>query len=240
FLKRKADMRKKLIVVAFLLMIAVQAMADAGEYAVSRIPSALLKNADVVLRFEDMRFEIINPREAVQYYHYVITILNENGDDWAGFSEYYDRLREVTSVQGYLYDALGNQVRKMRSKDLEDVSGVDEISLMDDNRIKRHNFYYKAYPYTVEYTVEIRYRHTMFFPGWIPQGGEKISVEQSRATIICPEDYKFRYKAFNYPGDPVIATENKKRTSTWIVKNLPAIVREVYQPPLHDITTVVI
>ena len=102
-------MRKKLVVATFFLMIAVQAMADAGEYAVSRISPALMKNADVVLRFEEMRFEIVNSRESVQNYHYVITILNENGDEWAGFSEYYDKLRDVSSVQGYLYDAMGNK-----------------------------------------------------------------------------------------------------------------------------------
>ena len=128
----------------------------------------------------------------------------------------------------------------MKTKDLEDLSGVDDISLIDDNRIKRHSFYYKVYPYTVEYDVEIRYRHTMFFPMWVPQGGEKISVEKSQAIIVCPEDYQFRYKAFHYSGDPVITTENKKKVSTWTVSNLPAIIREIYQPPLHDVTTTVI
>src|SRR5258706_1466699 len=183
FLKRKADMRIKLFIAISFLITALQATADNGEFAVSRIPPALLKNADAVLRFEELRFEIINLKEAVQTYHYVITILNENGDDWAAFSEYYDKLREVSSVQGYLYDAAGNQVKKMKSKDLEDVSGVDEVSLIDDNRIKRHNFYCKTYPYTVEYFVGIRYKHTMFFPRWIPQGGEKFAVEQSTAII---------------------------------------------------------
>src|SRR5258705_3108386 len=233
-------MRKIIIFGLSFLMNALPSMATDGEYAVSKIPSALLKNADAVLRFEELRFEVFGPKEAVQTYHYVMTIVNEKGDEWAAFSEYYDKLREINSVQGYLYDAAGNQIRKLKAKDVEDVSGLDDISLIDDNRVKRHNFYCKAYPYTVEYVVEIKYKHTMFFPRWIPQGAERLSVEQSRAVIVCPDDYQFRYKAFNYPGEPVIATENKKRSSTWIVNNMPAIIKEVYQPPLHDITTVVI
>ena len=233
-------MKKIILFLLSFCTIALHAMADNGDYAVSKIPASLLKNADAVLRVEELRFEIISPKEAIQNYHYVITVLNENGDDWAVFSEYYDKLREVSSVQGYLYDAAGKQLKKMKTKDLEDRSGVDDISLIDDNRVKRHNFYYKVYPYTVEYDVEIRYRHTMFFPMWIPQGSEKLSVEKSRATIVCPESYQFRYKAFHYAGEPVIATENKKRSSTWMVDNMPAIVREIYQPPLHDITTTVI
>jgi Domain of Unknown Function with PDB structure (DUF3857) len=228
------------ILISSLFTITLRASAGDGEYAVSKIPQSLLKNAEAVLRAEELRFEIISPKEAVQHYHYVITVLNDNGDDWAVFSEYYDKLREVSSVQGFLYDAAGNQLKKMKTKDLEDLSGVDDISLIDDNRIKRHNFYYKVYPYTVEYDVEIHYRNTLFFPTWAPQGGEKLSVEKSQVTIVCPEDYQFRYKAFRYSSEPVIAVENKKRASTWAVSNMSAIVREVYQPPLQEITTVVI
>jgi Domain of Unknown Function with PDB structure (DUF3857) len=240
FLKRSHKMKEKVFLFIITLALTTKALAYTGQYAVSNISAALLKNADAVLRVEELKFEIISTKEAVQSYHYAITILNENGDNWAVFSEYYDKLREVSSVEGYLYDAAGNQLKKMKSKDLEDLSGVSDISLIDDNRIKRHNFYYKVYPYTIEYTVEIRYKHTMYFPMWVPQGGEKLSVEKSRATIVCPEDYQFRYKAFHYSGAPVITTENKKRATTWMVSNMPAIIREVYQPPLHDVTTVVI
>jgi hypothetical protein len=35
-----------------------------------------------------MRFEIISTKEVMLKNHYVVTILNENGDHWAG-SEYY-------------------------------------------------------------------------------------------------------------------------------------------------------
>ena len=176
--------------------------AGDGEYAVSKISPALMKNANAVLRFEDIKFEIHSTKEAIETNHYVITILNENGDRWAEFAEYYDKLREISSVEGHLYDAMGKQLKKMKFKDLQDYSGTGESSLIEDNRIKAHNFYYRVYPYTIEYTVEIRYNHTMFFPGWIPAGGEKLSVEESHFTIVCPLDYQFRYKAFNYQGSP--------------------------------------
>lgn len=233
-------MKKGVFVVVAFLIVALTAQADNGEYAVSKIPAALLKNADAVLRVEELRFEIISTKEAVHNYHYVITVLNENGDKWAEFSEYYDKLREVSSVQGYLYDVAGNQLKKMKSKDLQDISGSDDNNLIDDNRIKHHNFYYKVYPYTIEYEIEIRYRYTLFFPKWVPQGGERLSVEKSQVNIVCPNDYKFRYKAFQYSGEPVVSTEKGKRSSTWAVSNMPVIIKEIYQPPLHELTTVVI
>lgn len=231
-------LKRILIIVAFINVL--QANAADGEFAVSHIPADLIKNANAVLRTEELTFEIVSLKEAVYTYHYAITVLNENGEKWAEFSEYYDRLREISSVEGYLYDEFGKQIKKMKTKDMQDLSGVDDISLMDDNRYKRHNFYYKVFPYTIEYKIEIRYKHTMFFPMWVPQGSERLSVEKSQVTIICPEDYQFRYKAFHYSKEPVIVTEKKKRSSTWMVSNMPAIVSEAYQPPLHELTTVII
>ena len=232
---------KKPIVILWAFISALQVYAvDGGDYSILKIPSALLKNANAVVRLEEMRFEIISTKQTVLKNHYVITILNENGDDWAEFSEYYDKFREIESVEGTLYDAFGKQLKRIKKKDIEDLSGVDDGSLIDDNRVKRHNFYYKVYPYTVEYTSEIITKGTLFFPRWAPQGGEKLSVEKSVMSVVCPSDYQFRYKAFKYSGEPVATQEKNTKTATWSVKDMPAIVKEPYSPLWHELTTVVI
>src|SRR5690606_9604907 len=107
------------------------------------------------------------------------------------------------SVDGFLYDEDGKLLRKIKKKDLEDLSGVSGGTLMDDNRYKRHNFYHKSYPYTIEYDIEIKNKSTLFFPSWSPQGGESLSVEKSSISIISSTDYTVRYKAFNYAGLPL-------------------------------------
>ena len=155
--------------IAVLLFLNASVFAKDGDYAVSKISPALLKNANAVLRYENIKFEVLSTKEAVETNHYVITILNENGDDWAQFSEYYDKLREINSVEGFLYDANGKQLKKIKTKDLQDISGVSDYSLIDDNRVKTHNFYYHVYPYTIEYEVEIHYNNTLFFPMWYPR-----------------------------------------------------------------------
>jgi hypothetical protein len=232
-------MKKWSLVIIFTGLVLFLYAGD-GDYAVSKISPALLKNADAVLRLEELSFEVINTRQAIEKNHYVITILNEKGDKWSEFIEYYDKLREINSVEGYLYGANGKQLKKIKLKDLQDLSGVGESNLIEDNRIKRHNFYYRVYPYTIEYDVEVRYSHTMFFPGWIPQGGEKLAVEQSRFTIICPSNYQFRYKAFNYSGAPQVTTEKNSKTSTWVAKDLPALIKETNGPYWHELATEVI
>jgi hypothetical protein len=230
----------RLILLAFASFSTLLAAAGDGDYAVFKISPALQKGANAVIRQQDSRLEINGSKNAVYKNHYVITILNENGDDWADFEEYYTKMRSISSVEGYLYDMMGKQLKKMKFKDLEDLSGVSGSNLIDDYRIKHHNFYYKVYPYTIEYTVEIELKSTLFFPMWSPQGKENLSVEHSTMSIVCPEDYKFRYKAYHYSGDPVITKEKGNYVSTWETSNMTAIIREPYAPLWHELSTVVI
>jgi hypothetical protein len=225
-----------------ILSVAISLVANAadGDYAVSKIPLGLLKSSNAVVRLSETRFEIRSIKETRTIEHYVITILNENGDDLAEFVEWYDKFREIESVEGILYDASGKQLKKVKKKDLEDRSGVSDGSLIDDNRVKRHNFYYKGYPYTIEYTVETTTKGTLFFPKWAPQTAENISVVKSTMSIVCPTDYQFRYKTFLYKGDPVTTQEKANKVVTWSAENMPAIVRESYSPLWHEMTTVVL
>jgi hypothetical protein len=222
-------------------IITSQAAAGEGEYAVAKIAPALLKNANAVLRLEEQRFEIINTGKAIFKNHYVITILNEVGDEWAEYYEYYDKFRKIESIEGILYNAAGSQLKKIKTKDAEDLSGVSESSLIDDDRIRRHNFYHRVYPYTVEYTTEIEFTNTLFFPRWIPQGKDRLSVEKSSMCIVTPPGYEFRYKEFNYTGTPVKTTEKDGKIATyWSAKDMSAILREPYSPLWHELTTAVI
>ena len=162
-------MRKLIILVGLILLSCSSARAVMESMRCHRISPALLKGANAVLRLEEMRFEINSTKEAVLKNHYVITILNENGDHWAEFSEYYDKHQQIESLKGFCMMPMGKQLKRVKKKDLEDLSGVSDGSLMDDNRIKRHNFYYKVYPYTIEYTVEIQNKSTFFFQAGCPR-----------------------------------------------------------------------
>lgn len=216
------------------------ANAGEGEYAVSRISPLLLKNANAVVRMEQIKFEVFSTNKAFYRNHYAITILNENGDMLAECYEYYDKYRKVESVEGFLYDAAGNQLKKMKMKDMEDISGVSSSSLMEDDRVKRHNFYHRVYPYTIEYNIVVEYKSTFYFPSWVPASRGNLSVESSSMSMVCRDGYRFRYKAFNYSGEPVVTTDKDVTTSTWTVKNIPALIKEPYAPMWHELTTMVI
>lgn len=210
------------------------AHAGDGKYPVSAIPEKLTKDANVVKRMEAIDFEVISTKSSKLHYKYALTILNENGDKYAAFSESYDKFKHIEFIEGYLYDKDGKLLKKVKTKDLTDVSAVDNISLIDDNRIKLHDFYYKSYPYTVEYEVSVSYDQTFYFPYWVPQEYKYLSVEQSQLAVTVPQDYALRYKMFNYKGEPVQTTEKSKKKYTWQASQLLAVKDEYAAPRWHE------
>ncbi|HWR34181.1 MAG TPA: DUF3857 domain-containing protein, partial [Chitinophagaceae bacterium] len=216
-------------------------LAGGGEYAVSKIPDVLKKNAHVVKRMEQVRFEVVNTGEAVLWKKYALTILDEKGDEQAGFLEYYDKLHEIKNIEGALFDSEGKELKRLKNRQIMDITGNDDDNLIDDRRRKYHNFYFKVYPYTVQYEVEIRFNGTMFFPMWLPREDEQYSVEQSSISIVYPADYTIRFKSYNYNGDPVAtAGEKGKKVLTWQIKELPAIDDEFASPSWYEINTAVL
>ncbi|MET0465167.1 MAG: DUF3857 domain-containing protein [Chitinophagaceae bacterium] len=233
-------MMKRILPFFLLLSISSVCYAVDGGYAVSGISPLLRMNANAVIRLEEVTFNVKSLKETIRTNHYVITVLDEKGDRWAEFSEYYDNLRSIESVEGILYDPFGKVVRKVKKKDLKDYKAGSEGTFIDDSRVKVHNFYQRSYPYTIEYTVEISNRSSMFFPMWSPRPSAGIAVEKSVMKVICPAGYEFRYKAFLYNGEPVVSMDKNIRTTTWSADNLPAIQKEPYAPMWHEISTTVL
>lgn len=220
----------------FLLFFSLANLLAQPKYPVSSIPANLLKDAHVVVRLDEEWFEVISLDEAVHKYKLALTILDEEGKRKARLVENYDRLRKIGNIEGALYDATGNLLRKIKGKEIGDYSATSDISLYEDDRVKVHDFNFSAYPYTVEYEVEIDYNNTYHFPAWVPQSGEKVSVEKSSYTFISPAAYDVRYKAFNLKAGPTLTTEKAKKLMKWDVSNLPAIKRPFAAPPWHELT----
>lgn len=215
-------------------------LAAEGEYAITNIPARLLKNAHAVKRMEQLNFEVISTGEAILRRKYAITILDEKGADHAVFVEYYDKLQEIRNIEGSLYDATGRELKRLKNKQVLDLTASDDNNLADDNRRKAHSFYYKVYPYTVEYEVEVRYNGTLFFPVWAPREDEMFSVQQSRFTVNAPATYTVRYRAFNYSGKPESPPAEKGRQSlSWEIRNLEAMLDEYASPEWNEKNPVV-
>ncbi|PSL46174.1 transglutaminase superfamily protein [Chitinophaga niastensis] len=221
-------MRKLLSLAAGLLLtIAQPALAGDPTYPVSTIPAALKENAHLVKRMAETILTVNDLRDVRLTQHYVITVLDETGAKDVSLIEYYDKLQDVRSISGALFDAEGKLIKRLKQSDIKDISAVDDGSLMTDARVKAHKFYYNVYPYTIEYEVELRFNGTSRFPLWQPQEDIYCTVEQSRLVVNVPGDYALRYRSYLYKGDPVVTTDRNIKTYTWEVKQLAALKSEI-------------
>ena len=210
--------------------------AYAQNYNVNLIPETLLKGANAVKRFEELKVTLVSPSKARVKHTYAITILNEAGKHHTGFSSSYDKLHSIDDITGKLFDATGKEIKKVKQKEISDVSYDDEMSLMTDTRLKRHSFYYNQYPYTIEYEEENTLDGIFFLPSWVPVSDDLFAVQQSRYVVEFPADYKLRYKQFNYDGQPVSGGNDKVKSFTWSIKDFAPIKYDAFFPPWQEIT----
>ncbi len=168
----------------------------AQQYAVFLIPQQII-NANAVIRNSEMSVGINNEGSAFIRHTYAITILNRNADEYAALEEHYNKLINIKSISGTLYDASGKRIKKTGKSDIQDVSATSSGSLAEENRLKTHNFNWNSYPYTIEYEIETEIKSLFFLPNWIPVIDENVSVENSILNVHMPADYHLRYKMFN-------------------------------------------
>lgn len=216
------------------------AFAGDPDYNVGNISATLKEKAHAVKRMEEILVNVSGSGDVIITERYAITILDATGDKYGRLVGWYDKFRDIRSIKGTLYDANGKQVKRLKQSDVEDVSAVDDGSLMTDNRLKYHSFHYPVYPYTVEYEIEIKQRHTFSLPKWIPQEDEKYAVQNSRLVVNVPMNFTLRYRSFNYKGEPVVTSDKDSRTYTWETKDITALPDEKYCPEWYLRTTAVL
>lgn len=227
----------KQLFISVLSLLCFAAATKAGNYPFADIPDSLKNNANVVKRYDEKRVEIISPDKAKIYTKYANTILNEAGDDYADYVSVYDKFTSINYINATLYNAFGKEVKHLKTKDMKDESRFDGISLMDDSRLKKANFYCRDYPYTVEYEEEDDQNGIFSLDYWMPQENEHIAVQYSKLTVIAPANYQFHYKQLHYPGTPVITQDGNKKIYTWEIKNVSAKSKEPFAPAWQDLVT---
>ncbi len=218
---------------AILLLLTISAAAQ--SYQVGAIPDSLKKDAKAVLREYEYVLEIKSPGKVVTKEHRVMTILKPAGDEFSTHVSWYDKFTDINSITDVLYDANGKELKKVKKKDMEDRSAVSEGTLADDIRYKMHDFYYRVYPYTVEYQEEDAISGVRGFENWDPLWAPGVPTQHSRYVVIAPKDYEVRFRPVNCNFEPQITTSGDKKIYTWEISNLVARKTEVDGPKWREI-----
>ncbi|WP_294818241.1 DUF3857 domain-containing protein [uncultured Flavobacterium sp.] len=183
----------------FLAFLCQSSALAQGNLAVSAIPKNLTENANAVIRLDRTDIAITSRRSMTVKTMRVVTILNDNGLGYIDASEYYDKSTSIKDIKAIIYNANGEEIKKVKQRDFKQ-RAVSEGSVITDNRLIYLDYTPVQYPFTVVYTSEILTSNTAFLPRWSPVEGPFASVEQAVFSVACNPELGFRHKEYNFDG----------------------------------------
>ncbi|OON67489.1 hypothetical protein B0919_18000 [Hymenobacter sp. CRA2] len=214
------------------------ARAGGGDtrWPVDAIPAALRENAHAVIRQQDDILTVKSAGRMVYTVHRVVTVLDEQGEQWGVAGVMYDKLIQFSYLRGAVYDESGKQIRPLRSSDIKDYSAISGFSIYEDNRVRVGDLRQPRYPYTAEFEYEFTSENTLSYPDWQPQDHEHVSLEHATLRVITPPELPLRYLEARLPAGNTVSKSQQgtQQVHSWQLTNLPAVEREPYSPPLDE------
>lgn len=195
---------------------------------VSAISDELIENANAVVRLSQKEIVISSTQSMNIVKREVVTVLNSKGLNDLEISEYFDKSTRIKSIEAVIFNASGQEIKKVRRKDFRENS-VSEGSIISDGRIVYLDYTPVSYPFTVVFSSEVESSNTSFIPVWYPIANSFFSVEKSEIKFTFPETIGFKYKELNFENSNIQKKELNNSIS-YIAENLPAIKAEDYSP----------
>ena len=223
----------------FVLLLPVhRQQSDDYRYDIAKIPAALRRDAEAVVRHRHVRFEVKDIRKALQTVTEAVTIFTREQSIHGEILLPYDKYQEIEDLEGAIYDANGKEVRELDDDDISDYSAISGYSIYEDNRVKHASLLAPQLPYTVEYRYEISYDGFLNWPTWFAQEDEH-PVEETHFEVVLPKGESLRYWCNVDSAAPVIATDGSNTTYRWEATNLVGLPDQVADEGLHAFTTIV-
>ncbi|MEP6951182.1 MAG: DUF3857 domain-containing protein [Ginsengibacter sp.] len=214
---------KKLFIAPGVFLLALSGLCQPNVLDASALTKELKENAHSVKREEKINFEVTDIDAAKLTVHQVFTVLDAEGEGALYFYEFSSAFRKLEDAEIKVYDAHGGLVNKYKKKEMR-AESIGE-GLVQDGMVYFFRVAAPAFPVTVQFDYEVKYKGTLNYPDYYIESPEQ-SVEYSSYTASVPADIDLRFKAKNINIDPAITTAGKNRFYHWEVKNLTAIPKE--------------
>ncbi len=214
-------MKQNLTILLFIFL-TFAAVAQKIKYPVTQIADSLLTNSNAVVRLYHQEVSISSQRNMTVTTNRIVTVFNKNGLGAVGAVTGYDKSRSLNAIEAVIYDAFGNEIKKIRKKDFIDESAVSGGTLFSDSRVVYLDYTPINYPFTVNFTCEIQTSNTALIPKWVPITDYYVSIEKSTLKVTFPNDLGFKKKEFNLDNFNVKRTIDSSTQLSYAVEGVIA------------------
>ncbi|MFP4289854.1 MAG: DUF3857 domain-containing protein [Bacteroidales bacterium] len=176
--------------------------------------SAVSQNYDAVVLKKNSTYKITPGGILLEKHAYEIQINSRKDEDLTHIVIPYSGNNKIRSLEGYITDANGKNIRKLKKKDVSEKSMVSRYFYEDDNAIEfwmKHN----EYPYTIAWSYEKVYNKFFFISDWKPFfHSPLIATKDASMVLTIPEDYEVMWHS-SLTDDPAIENVDGKIRYTW-------------------------
>lgn len=218
---------KVLRLVVVLILTVSKLQAQKNEYAISLIADSLKANANAVVRLNQVDILIASQKSMLVKTKRIVSVFNKEGLSAVDASENYDKKTSIKNIEARVVDDFGNEIKKLKRKDFQDVSAIDGATLFSDARYVYLDYTPTQYPFTVIYESEVETSNTAFIPYWYPFNDYFLGVEQSVLNVSCPVNLGLKSKEVNFQGFKI---EKNIGTTTQLKYTASAIVAQKKEP----------
>lgn len=195
------------------------------------IPKKLTKNTNAVIRKHDVVVEIDDVDDVTITEDRIVTVFNKTGMSYVNAYQRYSDSWKIKDMEAIIYNALGNEIAKIKERDFRDASAVDGGTLYADDRVRFLEYTPRAFPITVHYTSKVETESTAFLPEWLPLENFYCSTESSSYKIVNNADIPVKFKESNFEEFPI----SKLADFHYEAKNLVAIKNEAFRPDFRSL-----
>ncbi|UWY28852.1 DUF3857 domain-containing protein [Flavobacterium sp. TR2] len=226
---------KNLFCALFFILFTAGSFAQKNDYSTLKISDSLKENANAVVRLDQMDIVIASQRSMNIKTQRVVSVLNEKGlKDIDAFS-HYDKTTSIKNIEAIVYDAFGNEIKKIKRKDFKDQSAVSGSTLFSDNRVLYLDYTPISYPFTIAFTCETETSNTAFIPKWYFIGDYNLSVEKCILNVTFPKGLGFKKKEFRFDNFNIKKTADTDTGLSYVATNIVAQKHEDLSPPPPDL-----
>ena len=200
-------------------------------YSALLVPLELKTKANAVVRHENKTVEILSNDKIKVTKKRITTVFNEYGNRHINAGEGYDDNIQIKEIEARIYNDFGEEIKKIKERDFIDASAVSDFSIYDDNRVKYLKYIPLKYPYTIEYSSEVIYNSTAFFPNWQPIDDYYVSVQHAEYKILNTAGIELKVKKENFDNYNI----QEISENHFIADNIEGVKYEAYTPDLKTL-----
>jgi len=190
------------------------------------VPVELKANTNAVVRHASKLITINDYDDMVIKTKRIVTVYGKGGLRHAKSYAHYNEDIKIKHIEVKIFDAIGEEIKKIRKSDFTDESAVSGGTLYSDDRVMYYDYIPLKYPFTIEFESEVHHKNTSYLPHWMPIDGYYISVQFSELKIENNLGEQLHFKEQHFENSNI----KKISKNYYKAENLPPIEYEAYSP----------